>query len=69
MGFGGYQTNSDDCAYLSHEGVVRRTRDAMCYQIRGDHVWFPRKHVLGESETLVIVPVWVARQKGLQSDW
>lgn len=69
MGFGGRQADGDDCVYLIHEGIVRRTRDASLYRIHGRDVWLPRSAVRDSNNVILVVNGHVARQKGLKSDW
>lgn len=58
-----------DVAYCRHQGVLRETEKAVCYQARGVAVWVPRSQIVVKNRDLFGVPKWWAVKKGLDRDW
>ena len=60
---------NDGSAYLEYDAVLRETTGAKLYQIHNEEIWLPKSQIQDDNGELVVIPAWLASQKGLESDW
>lgn len=52
-----------------YDSIAAETDDAILLEVGGDAVWIPRSQVVDHdrSDQVVVVPEWLARDRGLLS--
>ncbi len=59
------ERQTGDTIRVVHGGIVRETRKAVLFVIRGQQVWLPKSHLTSFDQRTVLMSGWLAREKGL----
>ena len=52
--------------WISHEGVLKSTHDAVLFDIGDEEVWVPKSQIVDQDDDTVGINLWWLRKKRMQ---